>query len=166
MFAYGLVLALFNSLWTLSMSLNGAAVATVLVYSSGAFTAILGRLLLKERLGSAKVVAVALSIAGGLSYAGYSLMGRSAADRGRDPHGGRLRALQREPLSPSFQRRQPDRISRAPVHGGHRLCSPGREADGGTARGRRCDTRGRNRAQALRKSKIERKLIPSATDSL
>jgi len=111
MISYGLVLALFNSLWTLSVSLNGAAVATVLAYSSGAFTAILGRLLLEERLGAAKVVAVALSItgcalvagvaepgswrgnlagasvgiAGGLSYAGYSLMGRSAADRGLDP---------------------------------------------------------------------------------
>jgi drug/metabolite transporter (DMT)-like permease len=109
--AYGLVLALFNALWTLSVSLNGAAVATVLVYSSGAFTAILGKILLKERLGVAKIVAVVLSlsgcalvagllelgswhgnlvgviagIVGGLSYAGYSLMGRSAADRGLDP---------------------------------------------------------------------------------
>jgi drug/metabolite transporter (DMT)-like permease len=108
---YGLVLALFNSLWTLSVSLNGAAVATVLVYSSSAFTAILGRLLLKERLGIAKLAAVVMSllgcalvagilelgswrgnflgvlvgIAGGLSYAGYSLMGRSAADRGLGP---------------------------------------------------------------------------------
>jgi drug/metabolite transporter (DMT)-like permease len=108
---YGLVLAVFNSLWTLSVSLNGAAVATVLVYSSGAFTAILGRILLKERLGLAKIAAVALSlsgcalvagilelgawhgnlagvmtgIVGGLAYAGYSLMGRSAADRGLDP---------------------------------------------------------------------------------
>jgi drug/metabolite transporter (DMT)-like permease len=108
---YGLVLALFNSLWTLSVSLNGAAVATVLVYSSGAFTAILGRMLLKERLGLAKIAAVVLSlsgcalvagilelgswhgdlagvltgIVGGLAYAGYSLMGRSAADRGLDP---------------------------------------------------------------------------------
>jgi drug/metabolite transporter (DMT)-like permease len=108
---YGLVLALFNSLWTLSVSLNGAAVATVLVYSSSAFTAILGRILLRERLGLAKAAAVVLSlsgcalvagisepgswrgnalgvligIAGGLSYAGYSLMGRSAADRGLDP---------------------------------------------------------------------------------
>jgi drug/metabolite transporter (DMT)-like permease len=109
--AYGLVLALFNALWTISVALNGAAVATVLVYSSGAFTAILGRLLLKERLGGAKAAAVVLSlsgcalvagllesgswqgsavgvavgIVGGLSYAGYSLMGRSAADRGLDP---------------------------------------------------------------------------------
>lgn len=109
--AYGLVLALFNSLWTLSVSLNGAAVATVLVYSSGAFTAILGRIFLKERLGLAKLAAVAMSLCGcalvagilelgswkgnllgvligvvaGLSYAIYSLFGRSAADRGLDP---------------------------------------------------------------------------------
>jgi drug/metabolite transporter (DMT)-like permease len=109
--SYGLVLALFNSLWTLSVSLNGAAVATVLVYSSGAFTAILGRLFLKERLGWAKLAAVALSLAGcalvagvlelgswkgnvagvavgilgGLSYALYSIMGRSAADRALNP---------------------------------------------------------------------------------
>jgi Predicted permease, DMT superfamily len=109
--AYGLVLALFNALWTLSVALNGAAVATVLVYSSAAFTAILGRLILKERLGGAKIVAVSLSLAGcalvagildlgdwrgsvagvatgilgGLAYAGYSLMGRSASERGLDP---------------------------------------------------------------------------------
>jgi len=108
---YGLLLALFNSLWTLSVSLNGAAVATVLVYSCGAFTAVLGRILLKERLGGAKIAAVALSIVGcalvagildigswkgnlagvltgiaaGLAYAGYSLMGRSASQRGLDP---------------------------------------------------------------------------------
>jgi drug/metabolite transporter (DMT)-like permease len=109
--AYGLVLALFNALWTLSVSLNGAAVATVLVYSSGAFTAILGRVFLRERLGWAKVAAVVLilggcalvagvlelgswtgsvagvsvGVLGGLSYACYSLMGRTAADRGLDP---------------------------------------------------------------------------------
>jgi drug/metabolite transporter (DMT)-like permease len=108
---YGLVLALFNALWTLSVSLNGAAVATVLVYSSGAFTAILGRIFLKEALGWAKLAAVALCLGGcalvaglldlgswkgdlagvavgvlaGLSYAMYSLFGRSAADRGLDP---------------------------------------------------------------------------------
>ena len=108
---YGLVLALFNSLWTLSVAQNGAAVATVLVYSSGAFTAILGRVFLKEKLGWAKIAAVALILGGcalvagildigawrgnlagvlvgviaGISYACYSLFGRSAADRGLDP---------------------------------------------------------------------------------
>lgn len=109
--AYGLVLATFNSMWTLSVALNGAAVATVLVYCSAAFTAILGWLLLKERLGVIKLVVVMASLLGcffvsgasssgvwdsniagivtgvlsGLSYAGYSLMGRSASQRGLNP---------------------------------------------------------------------------------
>ena len=108
---YGLLFAVFNGLWTLSVALNGAAVATVLVYSSAAFTALLGRWLLKERLDGAKLVAVALCLAGcvlvaealdpaawernlvgiltgtlaGLGYAVYSLMGRSAAQRGLNP---------------------------------------------------------------------------------
>lgn len=109
--AYGLVLAVFNALWTISVALNGAAVATVLVYTSAAFTAVLGWWLLDERVSWATVAAVAVSLSGcvlvsgaadpaswraglaciglgalsGLSYAGYSLMGRSAAVRGLDP---------------------------------------------------------------------------------
>lgn len=108
---YGLVLATFNSFWTLSVTYNGAAVATVLAYCSAAFTALLGWWLLKERLGWAKLLAVAFSLGGcvlvsgalnasawsanlmgiltgvltGLSYAGYSLMGRAAAQRGLNP---------------------------------------------------------------------------------
>lgn len=108
---YGLVLAFFNALWTMSVVLNGAAVSTVLAYSSGAFTALLGWWLLKERLSWAKIVAVLLSLVGcalvseaiyaeawrsnligiltgllsGLLYAIYSLMGRSAAQRGLNP---------------------------------------------------------------------------------
>jgi drug/metabolite transporter (DMT)-like permease len=108
---YGLALAVFNALWTLSVAINGAAVSTVLVYSSGAFTALLGRWLLAERLDAAKLLAVALSLAGcalvsdalaasawrgnlggiltgvlsGLLYAIYSLLGRSASRRGLDP---------------------------------------------------------------------------------
>jgi drug/metabolite transporter (DMT)-like permease len=108
---YGLVLALFNAMWTLSVALNGAAVATVLAYCSGAFTALLAWWLLKETLDWAKIVAVALSLGGcvlvadamnpaawqlnplgiltgvlsGLTYAGYSLMGRSASQRGLNP---------------------------------------------------------------------------------
>lgn len=57
--AYGLVLAAFNALWTLSVAANGAAVATVLVYSSAAFTAVLDRWLLKEHLSWVKLLAVA-----------------------------------------------------------------------------------------------------------
>ncbi|MEW6724016.1 MAG: DMT family transporter [Bacillota bacterium] len=109
--AYGLVLAAFNALWTLSVAANGAAVATVLVYSSAAFTAVLGRWLLKEHLSWVKLLAVALSLGGcflvsgasspaawqtnltglltgtasGLGYAAYSLMGRSASQRGLNP---------------------------------------------------------------------------------
>lgn len=109
--AYGFVLAIFNSLWTLSVALNGAASATVMVYCSAGFTALLGRWLLKERLGWAKLVAVAFSLGGcvlvagaldpaawrvnlagvltgvlsGLAYAAYSLLGRSAAQRGLNP---------------------------------------------------------------------------------
>ena len=109
--AYGLVLAIFNSMWTLSVALNGAAVATVLAYCSAAFTALLGWWLLKERLDWAKLLAVALGLGGcvlvsgaldpaawrsnligilagvlsGLCYAVYSLMGRSASQRGLNP---------------------------------------------------------------------------------
>ena len=39
---YGLLLAVFNALWTLSVALNGAAVATILVYSSVIFTLLCG----------------------------------------------------------------------------------------------------------------------------
>ena len=106
--AYGLVLAVFNSLWTQSVVLNGAAVSTVLAYCSAGFTAILARLLLNERLDFIKLVSVFFSLSGsvlvanaldplawsanttgiligifsGLCYAAYSLMGRSAAQRG------------------------------------------------------------------------------------
>ena len=61
---YGLVLAIFNSLWTLSVALNGAAVSTVLAYCSAGFTALLGWWLLKERLDWGKLLAVALSLGG------------------------------------------------------------------------------------------------------
>ena len=109
--AYGFVLAMFNSLWTLSVALNGAAVSTVLAYTSAGFTALLGWWLLKERLGWTKLLAVAISLGGcvlvsgaldpsawgtnligiltgtlsGLGYAGYSLMGRVSSQRGQNP---------------------------------------------------------------------------------
>jgi drug/metabolite transporter (DMT)-like permease len=108
---YGFVLAIFNAMWTLSVALNGAAVATVLAYCSTAFTALLGWWLLKERLNWAKLLAVILCLGGcvlvseaidpaawranlvgiltgvlsGLCYAIYSLMGRSASQRGLNP---------------------------------------------------------------------------------
>ncbi|MCI0521367.1 MAG: DMT family transporter, partial [Chloroflexi bacterium] len=105
---YGLLVAVFNSLWTVSVKYNGAAVATVLAYSSAAFTAILARLLFKETLGVVKLLAVALALVGsamvsgaylpsawqtnfiglltglvsGMMFAGYSLFGKAAALRG------------------------------------------------------------------------------------
>jgi drug/metabolite transporter (DMT)-like permease len=108
---FGLALALFNILWTLAVTLTGAAIATVLVYSSAGFTALLGRWLLKEQLGLKKIIAVVLCLAGallvsgatnaaawqtnslgiitgvlsGLLYAVYSLMGRRATQRGINP---------------------------------------------------------------------------------
>jgi drug/metabolite transporter (DMT)-like permease len=108
---YGLILAIFNSIWTFSVSINGAAVATVLVYCSAAFTALLGRLVMNESLGWSKLLAIVLCLGGcylvagaydpsvwnsnlpgiitgvvsGLAYAVYSLMGRSAAHRGLNP---------------------------------------------------------------------------------
>jgi drug/metabolite transporter (DMT)-like permease len=109
--AFGLVLAVFNVLWTLSVTINGAAVATVLVYCSGAFSVFLGRWLLREPLSLGKLLATVLSLGGcvlvsgalhaaawranltgilagalsGLVYAGYSIMGRYASERGLDP---------------------------------------------------------------------------------
>lgn len=108
---YGFILAIFNSFWTLSVAFNGAAVATVLCYCSAAFTAILGKWLLNEELTWVKSIAILCSLAGcvlvsgafdmavwhtnlvgilsgilsGLAYAAYSLMGRSASQRGLNP---------------------------------------------------------------------------------
>jgi drug/metabolite transporter (DMT)-like permease len=108
---FGLILAIFNAFWTLSVAVNGASIATVLVYSSTAFTALLGRWLLKEKLNWVKILAIFLSLGGcvlvseaylttswqlnfsgistgilaGLLYAIYSLMGRTASNKGLNP---------------------------------------------------------------------------------
>jgi len=105
---YGLVLAVFNACWTLSVALTGAALATVLAYSSAVFSAVLGWWLFREPLGPGKAVAVllcvggcalvaglpgvsarsvslggiALGVASGLCYAAYGLLGRAASRRG------------------------------------------------------------------------------------
>lgn len=104
---YGLILALFNSIWTLSVQANGAAVATVLGYSSVGFTAILAYWILKEKLHLPKIAAIVLSLVGcvlvsnaydpamwnlnplgvstgiitGVLFACYNLMGKQAARR-------------------------------------------------------------------------------------
>jgi drug/metabolite transporter (DMT)-like permease len=105
---YGLVLAVFNALWTLSVSLNGAAVATVLAYSSAGFAVLLGWLILREPLTIKKILAAVMSLTGcalvvdalnpdvwqinmvgmgagiaaGIFYALYSIMGRAASEKG------------------------------------------------------------------------------------
>ncbi len=107
LFVYGVILSIFNSLWTVAVALNGAAVATVLAYSSPAFTAIASWKLFGERMSRLKIVAVGLSIVGsvfvsgaydlaawqvnpfgivtgllaGVAFAAYSLMGKSASER-------------------------------------------------------------------------------------
>lgn len=104
---YGLLLAVFNSIWTLSVQANGAAVATVLAYSSAGFTAVLAWLIFKESLSPFKIVAVALSLLGcllvsnayssdvwnlnpigvitgllsGVLFACYNMMGKEASQR-------------------------------------------------------------------------------------
>ncbi|MBI5069941.1 MAG: DMT family transporter [Deltaproteobacteria bacterium] len=104
---YGAVLAVFNCCWTLSVALTGAALATVLAYSSAVFSALLGWWLFREPLGVAKALAVLLCVGGcalvaglpsqaapaslagvllgvasGLCYAAYGLLGRAASRRG------------------------------------------------------------------------------------
>ena len=108
---YGFVLAVFNALWTVSVALNGAAVGTVLIYSSPAFTALAGWRWWGERLDALKICAVVVSIFGvaltsgaydpaawqvnpvgivvglaaGCGFAVYSLLGKISSRRGVHP---------------------------------------------------------------------------------
>jgi drug/metabolite transporter, DME family len=94
-------------LWTVAVALDGAAVATVLAYSSLAFTALLAWRIFAERLSRAKIAAIVFSLVGcilvsgaydlavwqinpvgivagllaGVAFAAYSVMGRAAAQR-------------------------------------------------------------------------------------
>jgi len=70
MVLYGLTLAVFNSMWTYSVQYNGAAVATVLAFSSPAMTAILSRLVFKEQFSRVKVVSILLSLVGTILVSG------------------------------------------------------------------------------------------------
>ncbi len=107
---YGLVLAVFNSMWTFSVQFNGAAVATVLAFSSPAMTAILESLFLKTRLNRIEWVSIGISFIGtalvagafnpqvwqlnlpgitfglltGLFFAFYNLMGKRSANQSLD----------------------------------------------------------------------------------
>jgi len=104
---YGVSLAIFNSMWTFSVQYNGAAVATVLAFSSPAMTAVLSRIIFKETFNGIKIISIALSFVGtilvagaadpaawklnplgiifglltGLMFAIYNLQGKAAADR-------------------------------------------------------------------------------------
>jgi DME family drug/metabolite transporter len=104
----GVVLALFNTLWTLSVVFNGAALSTVLVYASAAFTALAGWRLFGEKLSMIKISAILLSLAGcvlvsgaydpsawqlntvgiltgiisGIAFTAYTLLGKASINRG------------------------------------------------------------------------------------
>jgi drug/metabolite transporter (DMT)-like permease len=107
MVLYGLTVAIFNSMWTFSVQFNGAAVATVLAFSSPAMTAILSRIVFKETFNRVKIISILLSLIGtilvsgaadpsawrlnpagiifglltGLFFAFYNLEGKVASDR-------------------------------------------------------------------------------------
>jgi DME family drug/metabolite transporter len=66
----GLTLAVFNSLWTFSVQYNGAAVATVLAFSSPAMTAVLSYLVFKETFSKVKIISIALSFIGTILVSG------------------------------------------------------------------------------------------------
>lgn len=108
---YGLVVAVLHALWMVSVALNGAAVAAVLVHSSPAFTALVGWRWWGERMSALKISAVVLSIVGcalvsgaydqvtwqvnplgilaglanGAAFAAYSILGKISSRRGVNP---------------------------------------------------------------------------------
>jgi DME family drug/metabolite transporter len=108
---YGFVFAVFSALWMASVTLNGAAVATVLVYSSPAFTAMAGWRWWGERLDALRIGAIVLGIAGcvfvsgaydravwqvnpvgitvgvatGVGMTAYNLLGKTSSRRGVNP---------------------------------------------------------------------------------
>jgi DME family drug/metabolite transporter len=110
MVLYGFTLAIFNSMWTFSVQYNGAAVATVMAFSSPAITAILSRIIFREQFSRLKVLSILLSLAGivfvsgaydpsawnlnplgivfgllsGLLFAVYNLEGKHASDTSID----------------------------------------------------------------------------------
>ncbi len=108
---YGLTLSLFNSMWTFSVQFNGAAIATVLAFSSPAMTAVLAHYLFKEQINAIKLGSIVLSLLGtilvsgaadpsawqfhaagiitglltGLFFACYNMVGKTSANRSIDP---------------------------------------------------------------------------------
>jgi DME family drug/metabolite transporter len=110
MVLYGLILALFNSMWTFSVEFNGAAIATVLAFSSPAMTAVLEGWIFKASINRTRLLSILLAITGtvlvsgahdpaawqinaagitfglltGLLFAGYNLMGKTTANKSID----------------------------------------------------------------------------------
>jgi drug/metabolite transporter (DMT)-like permease len=109
MVIYGLGVVIFNIAWTLSVVANGPSIATVIVYSSVPFTALLGYWLLREPVRLPKIIAIAITLAGcamvsltnfsvklnfgglliglfsGLTYAAFTLLSRKAGQKGINP---------------------------------------------------------------------------------
>jgi len=113
---YGLSLSLFNSMWTFSVQFNGAAIATVLAFSSPAMTAVLAHYILHEQINRIKLVSIILSLPGivlvsgaadptawkvnaagiafglltGFTFACYNMLGKTSSNKGIDPWTTRL----------------------------------------------------------------------------
>jgi drug/metabolite transporter (DMT)-like permease len=107
MLLFGFALATFNSSWTFSIKFNGAAIGTVLAYSSPAFMALISRWLLSEKITGVKIISMILTFIGiilvahayepsawrlnplgiffglltGLMFAIYSLFSKQAAEK-------------------------------------------------------------------------------------
>lgn len=108
---YGLTLSIFNSMWTFSVQFNGAAIATVLAFSSPAMTAALAHFIFKEQINRVKVSSIVISLLGtvlvsgagdpsawrinpfgiifglltGLFFAFYTLVGKTSSNKSIDP---------------------------------------------------------------------------------
>ncbi|EKN3346907.1 EamA family transporter [Yersinia ruckeri] len=104
---YGLLLAIFNGLWTESVVLNGASISTILLYCSVGFTVFLGWIFYQEYLSWGELGVIAVSLLGcflvsngsnltaaefnliglgvgllsGIGYSFYTLAGRIATER-------------------------------------------------------------------------------------
>ena len=108
---YGLSLSLFNSMWTFSVQFNGAAIATVLAFSSPAMTAVLAHYILHEQINRIKLLSIFLSLPGivlvsgaadpaawkinaagitfglltGFTFACYNMLGKTSSNKRIDP---------------------------------------------------------------------------------
>jgi drug/metabolite transporter (DMT)-like permease len=108
---YGLTLALFNTMWTFSVQFNGAAIATVLAFSSPAMTAVMAHFIFKEQINNVKLSSIIISLIGtalvsgaidpsswkinpsgiafglltGLFFACYTLLGKTSSNKSIDP---------------------------------------------------------------------------------